>query len=190
MASLTFRFDGKNPASQAAAKRQAAKMITRVSRETKAAIRAIIVRSIREGIAPYDAARSIRELIGLNAPQAQAAETYREHLEESGLSSVRVEKLMETYVARKIRERAKTIARTEIAEALNIGVLEGWRQAQEDGWLPGKPKKEWITTPDEKLCPICGALEGKRVGLNANFSIGRPGPPAHPRCRCSMSVVP
>lgn len=183
--SVAFRFDAKNPQAQRVAERIAANMVTNVGDKTIQAIRALIVRSIREGIPVYDAARMIREMVGMTAPQAQAAMTYRETLINSGLSIQRVDTLMERYVKRKIRERAKTIARTETITALNRGQQESWRQAKRDGFLDDKAMKEVIVTPDEKLCPICSGLDGQAVPIDEPFQTARGefmSPAFHPRC--------
>lgn len=188
-----FRFDGGNPSAARAAQRYAARMVVEISHETMMALRAIVVRSIREGIPPYDAARMIRPLIGLTTQQAQAVMNYRQGLIDLGLDSMRVNTLVDRYAARKLRERAETIARTETMKALNTGAREAWRQAQKTGLLGPGAVKEWITTPDERLCPVCQPMDGVQVPLGEPFRTGNgplQGPPAHPRCRCAHSVLP
>jgi SPP1 gp7 family putative phage head morphogenesis protein len=188
----TFAFDGTNPAAQAAANRFAAQMVAGVSEETRAALKALIVRSIREGIPPYDAARMIRSMIGLNAKQAQAAVAYRQALIDAGQTLEKADALVERYAERKLRQRAETIARTEIMGALNEGSRQAYKQAQDEGLLGDDAKKEWIVTPDEALCPICRPLDGVQVRLDEDFqtSVGPlPGPPAHPNCRCAQAAV-
>lgn len=87
--------------------------------------------------------------------------------------------------------RAEVIARTEVQRASNQGQLEAWDQATEEGLLTGTETKEWIVTPDDRLCPICEPLDGKNVGLNENFDVDGDsidGPPAHPNCRCTLGL--
>jgi hypothetical protein len=187
---ITFRFDAKTPDAERIAARQAARMVTRVSKDTRDAIRALIVRSIREGIPVYDAARMLPRMIGMNAPQAQAAFNYRIQLINSGLPMERINVLMGRYVRRKIRERARMIARSEVISALNEGQQATWRQAKRDGLLPGGVEKEWITTPFD-ACLTCVDLDGKHVPLNEKFeSMVGPlsGPTAHPNCRCALAI--
>jgi hypothetical protein len=200
MPDVSFRFDGTNPTAQRVAERQAALMVTRVTEETIQSLRTLIVRSIREGIPPYDAARMIRGiirpegasgLIGLTAPQAQAAMNYREQLVDSGLSLDRVNTLMDRYVKKKIRERSKNIARTEVITSLNRGQQESWRQAQSEGLLPKEAQKEVIVTPDDRLCPICAPLDGQTVLVKEPFQTARGefmSPAFHPSCRCSIGL--
>jgi hypothetical protein len=192
---LPFAFDSTAPDAQRVAQRYAARAVTNVSAETKRAIRAIVVRSIREGIPPYDAARLIRAIVGLTKPAALAVMRYRGELLEQGIAPGRVRTLIERYSAKLLRERSITIARTEIMHALNEGARQTWKQAQKDGYLGDGARKVWIVTPDEILarCPICRPMEDVSVPLNENFitPVGPlPGPPAHPRCRCTHSIEP
>ena len=189
---MIFRFDGENLAAQRAAERAAAAMVTGISEETRAALRALVVRAIHEGIPPYDAARIIVSMIGLTEQQSQAAMNYRESLINEGLSLDRINVLVDRYSAKLLRQRSVTIARTEIMGALNRGALEAYGQAQQKGLLSGDAVKEWITTPDERLCPVCAPLDGKQVPLKAMFETANgplPGPVAHPRCRCALAVT-
>lgn len=188
-----FSFDGANTAAQRAAERQAASMVTLISEETRAAIRALIVRAISEGIPPYEAARMIRAMVGMNAQQALAAMNYREQLIDSGLSLDRIDLLLERYIAKKVRQRADLIARTEIMDALNDGALEGWKQARADGLLGAGATKEVIVTPDERLCPVCEPLDGQEQPLDKPFLTADGEfmmPPFHPACRCTAGVNP
>lgn len=121
--------------------------------------------------------------------QAQAAWSYRSSLIEQGLSMDRVNVLLKRYADKKITERSRTIARTETMAALNKGTLESYLEAQRQGYLSKDSTKEWIITPDERLCPICGKLEGVNVPMTKPFPGGFQHPPAHPRCRCTVGLV-
>lgn len=77
------------------------------------------------------------------------------------------------------RARAKRAAITEVTRALVVGEeLAADRVESELGW---QLQRVWQTERDERVCPICGPLQGKpqwyygpRVGA----------PPAHYNCRC------
>jgi SPP1 gp7 family putative phage head morphogenesis protein len=73
--------------------------------------------------------------------------------------------------------RAKLIAATETTNAFNVGNLQTYR---ESGVVA---MEEWRTAMDERTCPICASLNGKRVPLGGWFD-GRYRPSAHPGCRC------
>lgn len=93
------------------------------------------------------------------------------------------------YAEQKHRQRAFTIAQTELEFAYNRGADQGVRQAQSQG-LIGKTIKRWITSGDDSVCSICAALDGTEIEMDDNFDFkGRllfTGqkmlPPAHPRC--------
>jgi len=88
-------------------------------------------------------------------------------------------------------DRAEVIARTETMRASNQGQIEAWDQALEAGLITGEEKKEWIVTPDDRLCPICEPLDGKTVALSEGFDVDGDeidGPPAHPNCRCTIGL--
>lgn len=84
----------------------------------------------------------------------------------------------------KAREwRINTIARTEVMRASNYGRVKTWERS-------GVVKyKEWLTAFDDRTCAICSGLDGERVPLNRNFSIGVYMPPAHPNCRCTAIPI-
>lgn len=187
MAKLTAQsFTGKNEEAQRAAAQQAARLVTQVSEETRANIRNLITRSIREGIPPYDAARSIRGMVGLTSAQGQAGMNYRKGLIDSGLPITRVNALTDKYAAKQLRSRAESIARTEIMGALNAGQKAAWKDAQKEGLLGDDARKEWMTV--DQACPRCAPLDGRTVGINDSFGVSDP--PLHPRCMCTLGVVP
>ena len=75
-------------------------------------------------------------------------------------------------------DRARMIAVTEVTRAFAEGNREAWKAS---GVIE---KREWRTNSDELVCPVCGPLAGRVVGLEEDFGDGLSGPPAHPRCRC------
>ncbi|MFQ5574245.1 MAG: phage minor head protein [Terriglobia bacterium] len=77
----------------------------------------------------------------------------------------------------KAQYRMEVIARTKVLRAHNQGRIKFHRQV-------GVQKLEWMTMEDERVCPICGPLDGKV------FDTGRfPQQPAHPNCRCTSVVA-
>lgn len=82
-----------------------------------------------------------------------------------------------TRVFRKAQYRMEVIARTEVLRAHNQGRIKFHREV-------GVQKLEWMTMADERVCPVCGPLDGRR------FDVGRfPPQPAHPNCRCTSVVA-
>lgn len=93
------------------------------------------------------------------------------------------------------RNRSVAIARTETIRASNFGTEEAFRQS---GVVEGK---EWLTAFDERTCPDCMDMDGKKAGLGKGFDMGKidvdldytegsmPYPPLHPLCRCSLVAI-
>jgi hypothetical protein len=186
VADAAYRFDGELPGAVKAAKKRAAKMVTGITKETERAIRNAIATAIKNGTPPLQAAREIRELIGLNSAQAQAVLAFREQMKKQGLKQDRIDAAAEKYSTRLLKERSEKIARTEIMDALNAGQHEAWVQAREDGLLSANATKEWIVTPDDLLCADCEAMDGVTVPLDEGFDEGDP--PLHPNCRCTTGI--
>ena len=99
---------------------------------------------------------------------------------------------------------AENIARTEVTRATNFATIDGYKQS---GVVKGK---EWIVTPDDRLCQYCLAMESTynaKLGLNETyFKIGDiiegvdggtfevdysdiEAPPLHNQCRCDTIPI-
>lgn len=82
--------------------------------------------------------------------------------------------------------KAEQIARTEIIRAIST-------TQKEVSLMLGKKRWKWVTANDERVCDICGSLDGKIVEIGKPFVYFRKEPiynsPVHPNCRCSQEVV-
>ena len=75
------------------------------------------------------------------------------------------------------KRRAEMLARTEIIRAHAEAQLQEFKNW---GVIGVNTKAEWVTTNDDRVCPKCGAMEGKIFTLEeASGKI-----PFHPFCRC------
>jgi hypothetical protein len=76
--------------------------------------------------------------------------------------------------------RAEMVAQTESVRANTLGKLSVASDigAQFKVWEDGQSGE----------CPICMSVDPKRIPVDGTFSTGDDGPPAHPRCRCGMSL--
>ena len=179
----------------------AARFVTEVTSTQIEAIRAVVSMAANTGDMSVDQlARAIRPMVGLTHPQAVANMKYYTNLVEGGMSPERAKDLSIRYAARQHRYRGYNIARTELAFAYNQGSYEATKQAQEAGYM-GEVVKIWSTADDERVCEICGGLEGKQVAMDDDFDFTtkltrRPNtetirrvPPAHPSCRCAVKYV-
>lgn len=83
------------------------------------------------------------------------------------------------------RWRAELIASTEVTRAYAAAVDEIEKELGDIA-----KGQAWTTVQDERVCPICGPLHGKRKSKSTGkFPGGFDNPPAHPRCRCYKRLV-
>lgn len=200
-AELALSFSVTSPQVLRAAETLTAALVREVSTETRRAVQRIIFNAIREGIAPRDAAKLVRNVIGLTERQALAVDNYRRGLVQSGTSPARVERLTERLSQAKLKDRALTIARTETMRAANRGQVLLWQEMVKDSLIDTRTfRQRWLTTPDDRLCPRCAPMNGQIVAIGGRFQESERGvlpsqrvavvgettlsPPLHPRCRC------
>lgn len=173
-----------------------AEFVTNVTATQIEGLRAVVRRAaVLENLSVDGLARAIRPMVGLTHQQAVANMNYYETLINNGVSEKRALDQATRYAARQHRYRGYNIARTELAFAYNQGSYEGTKQAQAAGYM-GDVVKVWCTADDERVCTICGGLEGKEIDMDGDFDFktkleGRNAtirrvPPAHPSCRCAV----
>ena len=173
-----------------------AEFVTSVTTTQIEGLRAVVRRAaVLENMTVDGLARAIRPMVGLYHQQAVANLNYYETLINNGMSEKKALDKSIRYAARQHRYRAYNIARTELAFAYNQGSYEGTKQAQAAGYM-GETVKVWCTASDERTCPTCSALEGKRIAMDENFDFPtklqsrnatiQKVPPAHPSCRCAV----
>lgn len=182
-------FDVVNPRVTEWVREHAGARITEISEASRQTIREIIERGYEARMSPQELARSIRDSIGLHSRQARALENLRLRMVKDGKSPAQIERTTEAYRKRLLRRRAEMIARTEIIRAETQGQLELWRQQVEAGILEATAFKEWVVTPDDRLCPECEDMDGAKVPLDADFVGADDGPPLHPNCRCTIRLA-
>lgn len=90
------------------------------------------------------------------------------------------------------KTRATTLARTSIIDAHASATLNRYDELSVEGVTI---QAEWQTAGDNRVCPICQALEGRTWTIEearsetvdvAGHSDVPVKPPAHPRCRCAL----
>jgi hypothetical protein len=198
------RFDMKNPRAIRWARERGAKLVTDITQETRGTIRRIISAGLDEGIAPRESALLIRESVGLTDAQSDAVLRLNRKIVESpgkvikagkirvrvpleGMSRAKLDSVLTRYSDRLLKQRSETIARTETITASNAGQREMWLQARDKGLLAPTTQREWIATAS--ACDTCQGLNGTLAPLDGLFEGGYGGPAAHPRCRCTTSLV-
>lgn len=191
-----------------------AEFVTRSTEEQKDAIKVFLKRSVKESMSTDELARLIRPCVGLTKPQAEANLRYYNTIKETlksehpKMQAATIERKAREasmkYAEKQHRKRAKDIAQTEIAQAYNKGADMAILQAQEHGEM-GRVKRVWITSGDDKVCPVCRALDGMEIDMDGEFdSLFGEGknkiplklkrslfahtevPPAHPHCACGV----
>lgn len=182
-------FDVVNPRVVDWIREHAGARITEISELSRQAIRDLIERGVREGISPAALGRLIRSSIGLHSRQVRAVMNLRARMVADGKPADMIERAVERYMARLLRQRAEMIARTEIIRAETEGQLELWRQQVEARILDANTFKEWVVTPDDRLCPQCEDMDGAKVPLDSDFVGAESGPPLHPSCRCTVRLA-
>lgn len=203
---LKFSFDTQTPGVLNWINTRGGNFVTSCTRDQRQAIAALLQKKITEQYTIDELARLIRPCIGLTKDQAKATSRLYNHVKATlekehprmKKESIR-RKAMDTavkYAEKQHRQRAFTIAQTEMAFAYNRGADEGVRQAMNVNLL-GTCAKKWCTSGDDQVCPTCAALDGTIIEIDGEFNYkGRvlfPGhkqlPPAHPRCACAVEYI-
>jgi len=195
-AAVNFRFDESRPEAAGWAAKEAGNMIVEVVEEQRAVVRDLAARASMGEFTPREAARGIRDVIGLTSQQSGWVSNYRARqvaeLRAQGLSpaqvAARADRLTDRYHARIHRYRSENIARTEILRASHEGRQQAWQQGLDQGYISPNSSKQWSANQDGRVCDECSFLDGLVVPLAGTFPGGEP--PLHPSCRCDVLLVP
>lgn len=182
-------FDVTNPRVSDWIREHSGARITAISEESRRAIRELIATGYERGMTAAQLGRAIRSSIGLTPRQARAVANMRARMMADGIPAERIDKVTGRYAERLLRQRAEVIARTEIIAAENAGQIELWQQQIDAGIIEATALKEWIVTPDDRLCPECQDMDGQQVPVSASFVGADDAPPLHPNCRCAIRLV-
>lgn len=201
-----YTFNFQTPAIMTWIQQRGAELVTVASIEQKDAIKALLAQSVREHHSVDELSRLIRPCIGLTEPQVKANIRYYDNI-VSSLKKQHPKMKKETiqrrareaaskYAEKQHRQRALTIAQTEMATSYNKGADEGIRQAQNQN-LIGKVVKRWCTSGDDDVCETCRSLEGREISMDSSFSMVKGWmnsndnliPPAHPGCACAIEYI-
>lgn len=201
-----FRFDSSTPGTMEWIRSRGAYLVTECTQTQKDAIALLLEEKMRSDHTIDELARLIRPTIGLTKQQTSAARNYYDHIKKTlteqhprtSPEKIEAKALEQTtkYAERLHRQRARTIAQTEMAYAYNYGADDGIRQAQDD-FLIGKTEKRWCTSGDDNVCVECGELDGRQIGMEEHFFSGNlveydtSGlfPPLHPLCACAVEYI-
>lgn len=189
---LEGAFDVTNEMAIDAARTISANLANVLKKSVARTIGSIIQDAVSGVDSPYETVKRIQSEIGLTPAHAQSVKIYRQNLINSGVDKARAIKQAEAYAKRLLKYRARTIARTEVSIAVNVGQLEFWKQMLSRGSLPANTKRVWIAELDGKVCGVCKPLNGELASIDGywvtaggSFDI----PHAHPNCRCTSGLV-
>jgi hypothetical protein len=150
--------------------------------------------STEGGMSPRQLAQAIKRDVGLTERQMAGVDRFHTRLVNQGVSPAQIETRVARFSAAHRSRRALTIARTETIRAANQGQRLVYEHAVKEGHAKLKSvRQRWLVTPDDRLdIEICEPMEGQVVGLREPFIDGAgaavDGPPAHPMCRCAVSM--
>ena len=193
----SYRYDASNPRTKKFIAERTGELITTSEDGLQHAVKAMTRHALSRGVNYQQAANTIRNSIGLNAPQAQSLANYVKGLNEQGMPQARIDALSSAMSSRMLDYRAMMIAQNEIRDAQNQGQLDVWKQAADDDMLPPEARKVWRI--DGNPCPEwCIHMDGEAVGLNEDWTVrnSKTGETrtvhtpsdVHVCCRCMMDI--
>jgi SPP1 gp7 family putative phage head morphogenesis protein len=124
------------------------------------------------------ASRAFEELRGITSAMATQMNRVLASGLVRGLSPRQIAKEMFQSIDGLSRSRALSIARTEVIHAHAEGQLDAFEDLGVDGV---GIYAEWSTAGDDKVCPMCSALEGAILTIAEARGLI----PRHPSCRCA-----
>lgn len=150
---------------------------------------------------PYssEAGRKVREsffanMIGINEKCAESGIKAFADALDAGKTAEQALSIQRTVGLNNTLNRQQTYASNEIASAWNEKIRQQLQDAVNNGRAYSERLvKRWWTSKDDRVCPICGPLDGSIVGFETPFSTDPQAryfnftrPPLHIGCRCSI----
>jgi SPP1 gp7 family putative phage head morphogenesis protein len=149
----------------------------------------ILTDGYEQALHPNEIVSEIEQTVGLTPGQRARVKQRADKMREDGWNREAIREEREQFADQLRRQRAEAIARTETLDAQTEALKDSWRTAQDEGLMPPGTKKRWVSTMDERTSEICEELDGVEVGVDEQFPGGIDGPPAHPNCRSTMTLV-
>lgn len=152
-------FDLANPRAVTYLETHAAEAVTAINEATKAEMRAIITKGVREGQSYDQIAKSIKD---------------------------RFEGFSRRMPQQHIRSRAHLVAVTESGNAYEAGTRAVADDLKAAGL---EMEKSWLTVGDKRVSDECMSNEGAGwIPIDDTFPSGADQPLEHPGCRCTMQI--
>jgi SPP1 gp7 family putative phage head morphogenesis protein len=168
------------------ASKRSGELIGEITKGQLAQVQTIISRGIEREHTDEQVAKALNRVIGLDSRGESAVQNRQAQLLKSGYTPGQAHRLTDEYARQLAWSRAQTIAKTELAKAINQGQRDAWDEI-------GKPKEarwRWVLHPSERSCPICKSLDGTIANKDGLFPGSPEGiPPEHPNCNCTEELV-
>lgn len=227
---LPLDFDTSDSAYLAALRAEQQRMVNGFITEQNLASRFAVLEGVARGMTPRQQALLFRQSIGLTQRQMQALFRYRDLLERGSLQALQrelrdktldgilrsavaakeslsrsqINLMVDRFAARLRAHRVRTIAATEMSNAVHLGADTMYQQAIDNGHIESV-EQVWRTRADGKVRPASGQgdhvfMGGQRKPFGVPFTSGtgetlrRPGDPNASgreaiRCRCFKETV-
>lgn len=183
-------FNKSNPRIFAKVREQMDAMINDLVKETRQSVYEEARQMARQGKTPNEIAQNIKNRLGLTSLQTRSMQKLERDLIAKKVPARQRRRILKKEYEKKLMYRAERIARTESIRAVSEAQLIHWKDLANRGLIDGEiARKEWVVTPDDRLCELCAPLAGERRKLDEAFSFGGQSPPLHPNCRCSMRLI-
>ncbi len=159
-------FDLTNPEAVAFLEGVGAEMVTNVSDETIAALRELLRQAYDEGMTSREVAKLIEGHVGLTERDIKQRQRLIAEMRDAGLSEAEINAEIDKWTKAKIKYRAQVIADNELVGAGNHGQRQLWDQAIGEGLIDKTTMRQWIVTPDDRLCVLCAPMGDPVVGVS------------------------
>ena len=195
---VQIAFDLVNPEAVAFLEGVGAEMVTNVSDETIAALRELLRQAYEDGMTSREVAKLIEDHVGLTEQDVKQRRRLIAEMRDAGLSEAEINVEIDKWTKAKIRYRAQVIADNELVGAGNHGQRRLWDQAIGDGLIDKTTMRQWIVTPDDRLCVLCAPMGEPVVGVSIvqmsqpyQTDVGPVRVPSdiHVKCRCAERLL-
>lgn len=180
------------PASIAWMRSKSASLVKDISASQRKRLRGILFRNFERGVRPEAILSEIEATVGLTEIQTQWVLARQDLALARGVPKERALSDAQRFADKLLKNRAKTIARTETVDAHTKGLTDAWQAAKDNGFMRPGTTKVWQAMMDERTSDICEELDGQEVLFEEAFESSIVGPvdrpPAHPNCRSTLTL--
>lgn len=150
-------------------------------------------RLVNQKVPPGVAAQRAIESFGLNAPQARTLASLAADKPVMSSEPGAVWRKALVYIDKSWLNRLGVLIANTIRQVHHESVMAAWVKGVEDGTIPDTAQKIWVTAADERVCPVCGPMDGRSVQVLDQFLLPDGAqadlPPVHVNCRCSVELT-